>query len=443
MNHNPAMPEAEAQAEDLYLALEQALRSDDAHGLAELIAKGAPLNESFSRQESQSTQKVGVMKLKPLALAAHLGHPNCVKALLDAGVDVNENSPGFGDEHGGGPALMHAASSNNSEAGAQLKWNASLDAEAVAKKLLGKLACVDLLVAAGADVEGGAFGKFLSTPLMNAVGWSKDMLDLLIQHGARVDAVSDCGRTVLIEGAFQQSPDQSYAENLSWVLERGAQSIIDVQDQDGNSALSWAAAYSGEEVLGVLLAAGASVDLANNKGERPLLRACRMDKIAHAQALVEAGAYTENPDDEGRTPLLIAAEKKSELLSALLVNGADPYARTRDGQTGLHRACLAGIIENAEALLQAGAEVDARDEAGVTPLMVAAKSSGFEMVRLLVEKGADVAAIDKAGKSVWQHANSEDIFAMEFLRAMNADVDLRHTLSEMITPNATAKKSRL
>lgn len=440
MGQSPLMPEAEAQ--DLYRALEDALRSDDANGVAKLIANGAPLDKSFSRSETQSTQRVGAVRLTPLALAAHLGHPSCVKALLDAGVDVNENSPGFGDGHGGGPALMHAASSN-SEAGAQPNWSASLNAVAVAKKLLGKLACVDLLVAAGADVEGGAFGKLISTPLMSAVGWSRDMMDLLIQQGARVDAVSDCGRTVLIQGAFEHSPDPSYAENLSWILARGARSIIDVQDADGNSALSWAAAYSDEEALRVLLTAGASVDLANDKGERPLLRACRMNKDAQAQALVEAGAYTENADKEGCTPLMIASGKRSALLSALLANGADPSARARDGQTSLHRACIAGIIENAEALLQAGAEVDARDATGVTPLMVAAKSSGFEMVRLLIEKGADVAAVDEAGKSVWQHANSKDIRAIEFLRAIIDDHELRHTLSEMIPLKPAAKKSML
>jgi ankyrin repeat protein len=442
MEHAPTTPEDEAKAQELCRALEDALRSDDADGLAKLIAKGAPLDVSFSRRETQPTQTVDAMRLKPLALAAHLGHPKCVKALLDAGVDVNENSPGFGDGHGGGAALMHAASSN-SEAGAESKWSRALHAEAVAKKLLGKLACVDLLVKAGADVEGGAFGKFLSTPLMSAVGWSSDMMDLLIQHGARVDAVSDCGRTVLIAGVFEHSLDQSYAENLSWILARGARSIIDVQDSDGNSALSWAAAYSGEEALRVLLAAGASVDLANDKGERPLLRACGMNNVAHAQALVEAGAYTENPDEEGRTPLLIAAENKSELLSALLAKGADLSARTRDGQTGLHRACLAGIIENAEALLKAGAEVDARDGAGVTPLMVAAKSSGLEMVKLLVEKGADVAAVDGAGKSVWQHASSKDVSAMQFLRAMIDDLELNHAVREMISLRPNAKKSRL
>lgn len=428
-------------AGELSQALEAAIRSDDAVGLATLVAQEGALGQTF-RRRSFAPVRSDDMRVTPLALAAWLGHPRCVEALLAAGVDVDENSPGFGDAHGWGTALWHAAS-GNSEREAQGNEDASVYAHAAAKMLLGKLACVDLLVEAGADVEGGVFGELISTPLMSAVGWSCEMMDLLVRHGARVEAVPACGRTVLIQGVFVQNEKLSYADNLSWIMERGARALIDCQDNEGNTALSWAANFSSAHVLSTLISAGAGLDIANAKGQSPLFRACSMNKLLHVQLLVEAGADIDSPDNEGRRPLFLAAETKSSLLSALLEKGADVSARSLDGRTSLHQACQAGIVENVEALLRAGAEVDARDGKGVTPLMVAAKHGRYEMIRLLVEKGADVIAVDAAGMSVWGHADSKDIVAMGYLCAMVDDCELRQMQAEAPLPTVAKRKTRL
>lgn len=428
-------------AGELSRSIEAAIRSDDAVGLATLVAQGGALGQTFRRRSSAPVRSDD-MRVTPLALAAWLGHPRCVEALLAAGVDVDENSPGFGDPHGGGTALLYAAS-GNSEREEKSDEKASVYAHAAAKMLLGKLACVDLLVEAGADVEGGAFGELISTPLMSAVGWSREMMGLLLRHGARAEAVSACGRTALIQGVFEHKPNPSYADNLSWIMERGARALIDIQDENGDTALSWAANFSSERVLSTLILAGAGLDIANAKGESPLFTACRRNKLLHAQALMEAGADTDSPDHEGRRPLFLAAETKSSLLSVLLDKGADVSARSLDGRTSLHQACQAGIVDNVEVLLLAGAELDARDGAGVTPLMLAAKHGRYDMIRLLVEKGADVIAVDAAGMSVWAHADSKDIVAMGYLCAMVDDCELRQMQAEAPLPTAAKRKTRL
>lgn len=59
-----------------------------------------------------------------------------------------------------------------------------------------------------------------------------------------------------------------------------------------------------------------------------------------AVALIEAGADPNSRDEEGKTALIVAANKEyTEVVRALLAKGADPNtANSRDGETPLHNA---------------------------------------------------------------------------------------------------------
>jgi len=85
---------------------------------------------------------------------------------------------------------------------------------------------------------------------------------------------------------------------------------------------------------------------------------------------------------------------------ALLDAGADPDARTEEGDTPLHLLTSGRRFDTAlvSRLVRAGADVEARNHKGQTPLHMARARDRFAAVRQLLELGADPEARDKAGR---------------------------------------------
>ena len=87
--------------------------------------------------------------------------------------------------------------------------------------------------------------------------------------------------------------------------------------------------------------------------------------------LLIAGAAPDARARDGKTPLHYAAEHNApaSAFENLVQAGADPDARDRDGATPLHRAAAFGKSSAAlVALLQAGADPGARTADGKLPL---------------------------------------------------------------------------
>ena len=125
--------------------------------------------------------------------------------------------------------------------------------------------------------------------------------------------------------------------------------------------------------------------------------------LSDVTALLEAGADLKARDENGWTPLHVAAASSENpgIVTALLEAGADLKARDENGWTPLHVAAASsenpGIVT---ALLEAGADLKARDQFGQTPLhMAAASSENPSIVAALLEAGSDPKARDQGGKT--------------------------------------------
>ena len=81
---------------------------------------------------------------------------------------------------------------------------------------------------------------------------------------------------------------------MGFLLSRGAKP--DVRDNQGNTALNLAAQIGFTEGAAQLLRFKASVDLANNSGETPLIRAVQMRDLPMARMLLAAGANPAKTD---------------------------------------------------------------------------------------------------------------------------------------------------
>jgi arylsulfatase A len=98
------------------------------------------------------------------------------------------------------------------------------------------------------------------------------------------------------------------------------------------------------------------------------------DHSKEARIVIEAGAdlnmpHGHNHFDKERSPIIIAAQYgRTEIVEKLLVAGADPNIRTKDGDTALHRAAQMCHLEICQMRINAGTDPNARDKQDKRPI---------------------------------------------------------------------------
>ena len=167
---------------------------------------------------------------------------------------------------------------------------------------------------------------------------------------------------------------------------------VDAAEQDGTTALHWAASRDEIEIAGVLIDAGADVHATNRYGVTPLLLACTTGSTALVARLLEAGADPSSALPEGETALMTAARAgKSDVVRLLASRGADVDAREGwHQQTALMWAAAENHPAVIDTLADLGADLQARSEGGFTALLFAVRDGRIAATQALLERGADV-----------------------------------------------------
>lgn len=176
-------------------------------------------------------------------------------------------------------------------------------------------------------------------------------------------AASILGLSLLLGAAAPlETPvaDASQANDVAQVrtlLQQGAD--VNAPQPDGLTALHWAALNGSQEIVEVLLYAGATLEPRTRVG--------------------------------GYTPLHLAARSgNASIVRSLLEHGAKVDEWTSTGVTALHFAAQANDAEAIRALVEHGAEIDAQDGfQSRTPLVFAASRDATAAVRTLLALGAD------------------------------------------------------
>jgi ankyrin repeat protein len=92
------------------------------------------------------------------------------------------------------------------------------------------------------------------------------------------------------------------------LLAHGA--IVDLVDDEGNSALIHGAVNDHDDIIRALLDAGAAINHANKQGETALMRAAGAGSQFAVEALLAAGAEPALTDFTGRTALDLARQNR-------------------------------------------------------------------------------------------------------------------------------------
>lgn len=246
---------------------------------------------------------------------------------------------------------------------------------------------------------------------MDAIG------QLLVRSGATVASRDEDGWT-----ALHMAANNGHASIVKRLIARAPQ-IIDAETKNNLMALHLAIYNGHEDVINLLLdgwlrgfgalrSAIASTDTAltqalferlvdrcNYKGVTPLHIAAASGYETKVRQLLASEASTSAQDDEGHTPLHLAAllsKDEAATVLALLHDGtSDVEARQMYGKTALHLAAERNNWPAVRALFTTGkANVEARDNDGLTALHRAARLGYEETVRILVTEGnANVEAV--------------------------------------------------
>ena len=174
------------------------------------------------------------------------------------------------------------------------------------------------------------------------------------------------------------------------------------------------------------LDAGADVMALNDEGKTPLHIAAAFGKPKHIYTLLSAGADVMARDGYDYTPLHDA--ETSEAIEILLAAGADITAQGRNGFTPLHEA---GTLESIFALVAAGADVMAKEAWNNTPLHRAAANGTPATIKALLAAGASVSAKNAKGQTPLHKAadmsTSENI---KTLLSAGADVMVQDSVGD-------------
>ncbi|XP_078533456.1 LOW QUALITY PROTEIN: ankyrin repeat domain-containing protein 34B [Lissotriton helveticus] len=125
-----------------------------------------------------------------------------------------------------------------------------------------------------------------------------------------------------------------------------------------------------------------------------LIKAVYQSRLRLTRLLLEGGAYINESNDRGETPLMIACKTKHvdtqsvskvKMIKYLLENKADPNIQDKFGKTALMHACIekAGS-EAVSLLLKSGADPSLQDRLGFSALVYAVNSGDKETLKVLL-----------------------------------------------------------
>ncbi|XP_048249888.1 uncharacterized protein LOC124128376 [Haliotis rufescens] len=190
-------------------------------------------------------------------------------------------------------------------------------------------------------------------------------------------------------------------------------------ESDGNSALHISCLEDSDEIVQLLVIAGAWLNLRNTLGEAPVHVACR-GTLSCLKAMTDAVVNRDllktvvtSRDRNNNTPLhTVAHERKFEHLCLLLEKGADVNLANNFDQTALHIACYVGDANIVVTLLNARANILAKDKRGNTPLHIICTEGNLSLLRLINHNEAVIATRNYEGRTPLHEAVNRGYHAM-------------------------------
>ncbi len=160
----------------------------------------------------------------------------------------------------------------------------------------------------------------------------------------------------------------------------------------------------------------------------PLIGAANNGQLNTVTALLAHGADVDAADDRGRTPLYHAVKNgHGDVAAALLRHQADPNL-SPPGKTPLYFAVASGNAPLVDQMLRQGAAANIKDH---PPLLLAAAAGHTKIAELLLERQADIHAVSDTGDTPLHIAAGKGHqFLVKLLLRKQADVTIKNKFDE-------------
>lgn len=235
------------------------------------------------------------------------------------------------------------------------------------------------------------------------------IIELLLQSGAKLDAMDPQGRTALHRAALRghtaaatalvtagadiYTCDNASKTPLHLAAQNGHQDTVEALVEEERrclnrqtSFLHLAAMQDDSEVADVLLRAGVEVASKDSHGKTPLFHAVSRGNEKTVAVLLQGGAQVDSD------AMASAFDLNSTSMLTLLLHNSQGQMTAESMNSALFRAVqrnLGGIIS---ALVDCGADVNTQNNQGYTPLLLAAELGNVEAFKALLGKKANLEA---------------------------------------------------
>ncbi|XP_006820224.1 ankyrin repeat domain-containing protein 61-like [Saccoglossus kowalevskii] len=209
----------------------------------------------------------------------------------------------------------------------------------------------------------------------------RDIMHLLLQHGADPNVTDIAGQTAL---------------HLSTMPCPGSQYCL------------LPASNESKDLVSLLCSNGANVHSKDIMLRSAVHKTAMYGLLSCMLFLINEGSDADARDCDDVTPLMLAAESgQLKTMRALLKRGANVRARTKSNQTVLHHAAMLSTglrryrskLSAVSILMEHDVDVNAQDDAGQTPLHIAAKRRDYSVIRYLIKYGADLGIRTRQGRT--------------------------------------------
>ena len=266
------------------------------------------------------------------------------------------------------------------------------------------------------------------------------------------------------EKAFIEAAKNGDIETVRYLI--NSEVDIDVQDNDGNTALIMASQNGYFDIVKLLVDNGAYIEIKNNSGctaidcsrtteiltffmkidpfytfnnREILIYQSQYGNKESVKILLDEGIDINIRNQNGNTPFMTASFwKNTDIMKLLLEYGANVNDQDNIGKTALMYSVSS--IEVTKILLEAGADVNMQNNYGYTALMY---SYSKEITKILLEAGADINMQNNYGYTALMQASyygNTHFDAVEILLQYGADTTIRNNDGE--TAMDIAKKQK-
>jgi len=215
-------------------------------------------------------------------------------------------------------------------------------------------------------------------------------VELLLDRKAGVNYRDSRRRTALMWAA-----EGGHAEVVATLLAAGSDPLL--EDSAGDTALTIGAWHGKLDVTRALLPVSSVEHRELDEGMTALQLAIAKDCIAVVSELLAAGASVNAVDAKGNSCLLTAMihTSGSDVVQMLLERGTqqaiDVDFRGDQGRTALHWAV--GDPDSLQLLLDQSPDLDVVDGNGASPLLLAIAHSRADSATMLIEAGCDFSRV--------------------------------------------------